>query len=249
MTFETGGIDTLELAAALGVLRPVRFLLNQPEDSIAFAEELQKIYSQPPVWRRIWIVQEIALARELQVIHGVHSFPWTTTYTELEATDFRDRICELLSVTNRKLDFKPDYSKSVIGLQMEVARATIIRDSSLELLTLGTTLKDDEEDATAALLPSWVPKLHVDSVQIGSIDARASGVYVDTMIDVSSSMDIHQWTMNDYLAAVAVLEIDAAQGMSYFNGESLIEAYCKAFQYNILGALPREREECEQEYY
>jgi hypothetical protein len=52
-------------------------LFRLPEFGTRGMRELQKVFALP-VWSRIWIVQEVVLAKDVQVLYRRRKFPWAT---------------------------------------------------------------------------------------------------------------------------------------------------------------------------
>jgi hypothetical protein len=53
-------------------------LLRLPEFDTRVPNQLKKVFDVPIVWSRIWIVQEVAAARDVQVLYGKRKFFWQT---------------------------------------------------------------------------------------------------------------------------------------------------------------------------
>jgi hypothetical protein len=48
-------------------------------------KELRKVFDDPLVWTRVWIVQEVSLVPQVHIIPGSHSFEWTAADAITEA--------------------------------------------------------------------------------------------------------------------------------------------------------------------
>ncbi|KAE8446651.1 hypothetical protein EG329_011844 [Mollisiaceae sp. DMI_Dod_QoI] len=124
-------------------------LVEDPMSFVIVLEELWQILGHPPVWKRIWIVQEVNLAQDVQVIYGAHKFHWTTLalIQELQA-----------SAILRELSTGPKNGLHVLGLlttsSILLLRRTPPRTKSLvHLLSCFVNLAaTDQRDKIFALL-------------------------------------------------------------------------------------------------
>ena len=163
-----------------------------------------------PWFLRVWIIQEVAFAQKVQVIHGQQIIPWkdfatiskeymvkrdvndTSNYPhfngdlknamilpyfistvhkrfrekkpipllelldltiKFKATDLRDKIYALLSITTRdaRQSLIPDYGISLSDVYIKLARYFVMESKSLRFLRYAQPFHRDKE------LPSWVP--------------------------------------------------------------------------------------------
>lgn len=163
-----------------------------------------------PWFLRVWIIQEVAFAQKVQVIHGQQIIPWkdfatiskeyivkrdvndTSNYPhfngdlnnamilpyfistvhkrfrekkpipllelldltiKFKATDSRDKIYALLSITTRdaRQSLIPDYEILLSDVYINVARYFVMESKSLRFLRYAQPFHRDKE------LPSWVP--------------------------------------------------------------------------------------------
>jgi len=56
----------------------INCLLRQPRFEARLPKQLQKVFDVPTVWSRIWIVQEVVLARDVQVLYWKRKFTCET---------------------------------------------------------------------------------------------------------------------------------------------------------------------------
>ncbi|KAF2260481.1 hypothetical protein CC78DRAFT_589624 [Lojkania enalia] len=140
-------------------------------------------YMKTPYWTRVWIQQEIALARTVptftslsklrqqqQMItpnpkatysFNVSLFDFFDSYGALGSGDPRDRIYALLELNSPlskyRSTLKPDYSRPTCDVDYDVAKLLIEDDNSLQPAACARNLYSV---SPTAFLPSWVPDLN-----------------------------------------------------------------------------------------
>jgi hypothetical protein len=192
------------------------------------AKKAVKSLLQRPYWRRLWVLQEVVLAKTVQVVCGHRWLPFETfvqansawerlkkavvsipsafgmltplyvygldplermiklreeqrrvwnilssgrpsgalpfldllmSCEHLKSSNPRDRIYGLLGLgmpaTNYNQLVRPSYSKTVEAVFCEVARALVMDDESLRVISLACNSRKSNDQAL--LLPSWVP--------------------------------------------------------------------------------------------
>ncbi|EFZ01831.1 heterokaryon incompatibility protein [Metarhizium robertsii] len=185
-------------------------------------ENLRHLFATPAVWRRVWIVQEVAFASSLLLVAGHATLPWTVVedfldvdvyierygvpdafhgpfshdmsirswasgaiaYPQImchqrrvvrdavqanepssmldvlsrfrytDATDPRDKIYALLSLTSNKLDIKVDYSLSTRAIYIDCMKRLMEHDRNLDLLCQ-SAWQLYGNDSRSSDLPSW----------------------------------------------------------------------------------------------
>jgi hypothetical protein len=60
-------------------------MFANPETKERLINGLRKLLDHPTVWNRIWIIQEVVLAREVHVVYGFHIFSWVALQIFIEA--------------------------------------------------------------------------------------------------------------------------------------------------------------------
>ncbi|KAK0744768.1 heterokaryon incompatibility protein-domain-containing protein [Apiosordaria backusii] len=118
-------------------------------------------FRQRPWWRRVWIIQEVVLAKKATVLCGTASIPWEDVADNhdggIQATNPRDRIYGLLGLVRLEdrqkitVDYTDNWSLNKILFQ---ASKTIVMDHGPDALTYYQgPLTHEEHEAPA---PSWV---------------------------------------------------------------------------------------------
>jgi hypothetical protein len=125
--------------------------LKHPEFGDQLWDQLHKIFKDPPVWTRIWIVQEVLLAPDVKVIYGFKQFPWSTmealsTCRTRRAIELREKTTLSVSMHNNAalqvLDSRDDFLSGKLNSLTEAVdtfgffAATESRDKLFALLGL-----------------------------------------------------------------------------------------------------------------
>ncbi|EAQ87373.1 hypothetical protein CHGG_03992 [Chaetomium globosum CBS 148.51] len=121
-------------------------------------------------WRRVWIIQEVVLARKAVVMcgedpeAGVTSVAWEDVselmMSAIQATDPRDRIYGLLGMVREKdrIRIPVDYSPTMtINKVLFAVAKALLEDHGPDILCFCHRTSRSQPQNTKDALPSWVP--------------------------------------------------------------------------------------------
>ncbi|KAH8669109.1 heterokaryon incompatibility protein-domain-containing protein [Xylariales sp. PMI_506] len=174
----------------------VRHILNQPcfqrtwiVQEVALAKKLKVLFTSglEMDWdRMVWVRAMIVIRGLCQLVpdhHSLQLLSLLSTTRIFAATNPRDKIYGLLSVAtdSRSLDIRPDYSKTICDIYIDVTRRLISQTKSLDVLRHVETFKFDDQ------LPSWVPDWRSERLEqfpIGKVDELDFNAALDSVISL-----------------------------------------------------------------
>lgn len=148
------GDDVIPIRDVLHVMRWLSGLNATLEKPDQMAEEVWNMISSREVSERALGMKSILQVWEARQLWRTGGSPITRMYSDLEATDPRDKIYGSLGMTG--LNIVPDYSKSVQDVYVEAAK-TVMEERFETLLALSGRQTSRSQPIEPLEIPSWVP--------------------------------------------------------------------------------------------